>query len=157
MSIAFGKRASSQKPSQPQPEINITPLVDVVLVLLIIFMVIAPQLENGERVELPGVTAADAPDKNSMDPITVTVAASGNLFLEKEPVLGTQLESKLSALRKQDPSRKIVIKGDGSVGYEHVRELLSSIERAGFPGAGLQVGDGRSDSTQLAAVAEGER
>src|SRR6478609_5639630 len=76
-------------------EINITPLVDVVLVLLIIFMVVTPQLEAGESVDLPGVFNADAKAKSKLDPITVTYSSSGKYFIEKEPLQEHELLPRL--------------------------------------------------------------
>ncbi|MFO0662505.1 MAG: biopolymer transporter ExbD [Polyangiaceae bacterium] len=93
------------------PEINITPLVDVVLVLLIIFMVIAPALEHGERVELPAVKNDDKTDKGKMDPVTVTMGASGALFLEKEAVALTALPARVRSIHEREPNRKLSPRG----------------------------------------------
>ncbi len=123
----------------PTPDINVTPLVDVVLVLLIIFMVIAPALEHGERVELPGVQNSDAQEKSKMDPITVTLGASGALFLEKEAVAETALAAKLDELHAQAPDRRVVLKGDSSIPYEKVRRLFALVQGRGFVGCSLQV------------------
>ncbi len=122
------------------PEINVTPLVDVVLVLLIVFMVIAPQLEHGERVELPSVTRPDDAQKSaSMDPVTVTLAASGALYLEKELVSADDLEGRLAELHRASPERKVVLKGDATVPYGKVRSLFARVQKQGFPGCALLV------------------
>jgi biopolymer transport protein TolR len=132
--------ASSRKQQQPEPEINVTPLVDVVLVFFVIFMVIAPSLENGERVELPAVVRPDPKSKSKLDPIYVTVTGSGRLFLEKEvvpdlPALG----DKLRGIRAAEPERRVVIKGDSSVKYGRMRETFALCQDVGFPGISLQV------------------
>jgi biopolymer transport protein TolR len=125
---------------QPEPDINVTPLVDVVLVLLIIFMVIAPQLEHGQRVELPSVLQPDAQTKAKLDPITLSVARTGDLFLEKERVEGLPaLRARLEAVRKAQPERRIVIKGDASVRYGAMRDAFAVCQGLGFPGVSLSV------------------
>jgi biopolymer transport protein ExbD/biopolymer transport protein TolR len=131
----------SRKRPLPEPEINVTPLVDVVLVLLIIFMVIAPQLEHGERVELPAVTNPDAKSKAKLDPITVTVTASGTLFLEKEKLEGdAELRARLAALAAESPDRRVVLKGDGSLPYSKMRAVFAACQDVGLKGVSLQVG-----------------
>ena len=122
------------------PEINVTPLVDVVLVLLIVFMVIAPQLEHGERVELPSVTRPDDAQKTaSVDPVTLTLASSGALYLEKEQVSAESLETRLSEVHAAAPERKVVLKGDATVPYGKVRSLFARVQKVGFPGCALLV------------------
>jgi biopolymer transport protein ExbD/biopolymer transport protein TolR len=124
---------------QPEPEINVTPLVDVVLVLLIIFMVIAPQLEHGERVELPAVQRPDPKPKGKMDPITVTVGSSGKIFWEKEPVEREVLLAKLAATKTAEPDRRVVLKGDANLPYAKVRDVFALIQNSGFNGVALLV------------------
>ncbi|MFO0644396.1 MAG: biopolymer transporter ExbD [Polyangiaceae bacterium] len=122
------------------PEINVTPLVDVVLVLLIVFMVIAPQLEHGERVELPSVTQPDDAQKTaSVDPVTVTLSAAGTLYVEKEPVSPEALEQKLAEVHAAAPERKVVLKGDSTAPYGKMRSLFARVQKVGFPGCALLV------------------
>ncbi|MDC0677219.1 ExbD/TolR family protein [Sorangium atrum] len=139
----MGVRAESSRSGRqppPEPEINVTPLVDVVLVLLIIFMVIAPQMEHGERVELPAVFQPDPKSKSKLDPIYVTITGAGTVFLEKEAVadLGA-LGERLRAIRAAEPERRVVIKGDSSVRYGRVREAFALCQEVGFAGISLQV------------------
>ncbi|WP_437707780.1 biopolymer transporter ExbD [Sorangium sp. So ce448] len=139
----MGVRAESGRSGRqppPEPEINVTPLVDVVLVLLIIFMVIAPQMEHGERVELPAVFQPDPRSKSKLDPIYVTITGAGTVFLEKEAVadLGA-LGERLRAIRAAEPERRVVIKGDSSVRYGRVREAFALCQEVGFAGISLQV------------------
>jgi biopolymer transport protein TolR len=124
----------------PEPEINVTPLVDVVLVLLIIFMVIAPQLEHGERVELPAIFTPDAKSKSKLDPITVTMTASGTLYLEKEVMPSPDaLRTRLVEAHAQEPERRVVIKGDQALRYERMRETFAVCQGVGFAGVSLTV------------------
>jgi biopolymer transport protein TolR len=131
------KSGSSRK--QPEPDINITPLVDVVLVLLIIFMVIAPELENGQRVELPAVIQPDE-NKSKLDPITVTLTAQGNVFLEKEAMADLPaLENRLKSMHEAEPDRRVVLKGDATVHYARMRDAFAACQRAGYTGVALSV------------------
>ncbi|NOU27957.1 MAG: biopolymer transporter ExbD [Polyangiaceae bacterium] len=122
-----------------KPEINVTPLVDVVLVLLIIFMVIAPALEHGERVELPGVAHTDKSEKGKMDPITITLGGSGSVFWEKEVVTEDSLPARLADVHVKDPSRRVVIKGDGTIPYERARSMFAMVQGQGITGCSLMV------------------
>ena len=120
-----------------RPEINVTPLVDVVLVLLIIFMVIAPQLEAGERVELPGIANIDKTSK--LESYTLTVTASGRMLLEKELVAEADLERSLAAAHGQAPEKRMVLKADRGVRYAKMRALFATAQKVGFNGVALMV------------------
>jgi biopolymer transport protein TolR len=134
-------QAASKRPRRQQsvPEINVTPLVDVVLVLLIIFMVIAPALEHGERVELPGIMQPDKNQKGKLDPITVTVGRSGAVYVEKTPTSVEALPAQLADIHAKEPDRRIVLKGDGMLDYQKVRDVFALVQNAGFSGVSLQV------------------
>jgi len=133
-------QASSRRPrNHAAPEINVTPLVDVVLVLLIIFMVIAPALEHGERVELPGIMQPDKNQKGKLDPITVTVGRSGAVYIEKTPTSLEVLPNELANLHAREPDRRVVLKGDGLLDYQKVRDVFAIVQNAGFSGVSLQV------------------
>ncbi len=145
---------STRRREGAKPEINVTPLVDVVLVLLIIFMVIAPALEHGERVELPSVLNPDKQQKGKLDPVTVTVAASGTLYLEKEALAADVLPGRLAELHAREPDRRVVLKGDGTLDYAKVRDVFTIVQNAGFTGVSLQVqkrGNGKDDADESAA------
>ena len=132
--------ASTSRKKQLEPEMNVTPLVDVVLVLLIIFMVIAPQLEHGQRVELPAVFQPDPKVKTKLDPITLTLTSGGMLFLEKEAVADLPaLRGRLTELRAAEPDRRVVIKGDASLAYGKMREAFALCQDVGFSGISLMV------------------
>jgi len=131
--------SGSRRPKQPEPEINVTPLVDVVLVLLIIFMVIAPQLEHGERVDLPAITNVDKKSKTKLDPVTVTVTAGGTVFLEKEKLAGVdELRERLRPIATEG-ERKVVLKGDGTLPYSTMRKVFAACQELGLKGISLQV------------------
>jgi biopolymer transport protein TolR len=136
----MGMATASTTRRSPEPDINVTPLVDVCLVLLIIFMVIAPQMENGERCELPGVTQVDKKSKSKLDPITVTLGETGGLYLEKEAVTLPALEERLKAIHEEASDRKVVLRGDASLPYSKVRDVFELARRIGFSGVSLAVG-----------------
>jgi|SRR5262245_41337735 len=119
------------------PEINVTPLVDVVLVLLIIFMVIAPQLEAGERVELPGIVNVDP--KSKLDSVTLTMTASGRLLLEKDPVDPAGLQAALRDIHAREPDKRLVLKADKGIKYGEMRKIFDDVQKVGFLGTALMV------------------
>lgn len=139
ISLSPGSSKQPRRGTSAVPEINITPLVDVVLVLLIIFMVIAPALEHGERVELPAVKNDDKSDKGKMDPVTLTMGASGALFLEKETVALAALPARLHTIHEQEPTRKFVLKGDMNLPYEKIRQVFALIQDEGITQCALVV------------------
>lgn len=129
-----GRRRKSK--SKPMSEINITPFVDVMLVLLIIFMVAAPLLTVGVPVELPK-TAANALPTEEEEPLTVTVEASGDLSIQNTPVAAGDLIGRLRAIAAERTSDKIFLRADGSVAYEQVVQVMGALNSAGFSNIGL--------------------
>ena len=111
-------------------EINVTPFVDVMLVLLIIFMVTAPVLTAGIKVNLPESTSILKNEKN--DPITVTINSKGEIYLQKKKFTADGLIKKLKALKSQNKDLKIYIKGDKKLNYGKVMDLMSFINKSGF-------------------------
>ena len=124
--------------SKLRPEINITPLVDVVLVLLIIFMVVAPQMEAGQPVKLPAIGQADASQAMSQ-PITVTLTREGRTYLEKDEVSDEVLLARLKEIHQAQPQARVVLKADTRLPYGKVRSVFRQCQELGFPGASLQV------------------
>lgn len=139
MGAAIQASSSARRKTHAAPEINVTPLVDVVLVLLIIFMVIAPALEHGERVELPGIMQPDKNQKGKLDPVTVTVGRSGAVYVEKTLTTIEALPAQLADIHGREPDRRIVLKGDGMLDYQKVRDVFAVVQNAGFSGVSLQV------------------
>jgi biopolymer transport protein TolR len=132
-----------QRPEAVKPEINVTPLVDVVLVLLIIFMVVVPQMEAGAAVTLPGMAHPDTVKAPPTPPVTVTMSASGGLYLEKQHLSRKLLLTELQRIRKVAPSRRMMLKADQGLRYGEVRALFRDCAAQGWPGLSLQVGDKR--------------
>ncbi len=137
-----------QKPNSrvklPEPEINITPLVDVVLVLLIIFMVITPALAEGDQITLPMVESADAKSKAN-NAIDVGLVANGNVLLDKVTITPADLEARLREEHARDPKRPLLLKSDESVPYQRVRDTLALVERIGIRNVSLKVNEKKRD------------
>jgi biopolymer transport protein TolR len=130
-----------RRPERIKPDINVTPLVDVVLVLLIIFMVIIPQMQAGANVDLAGVAHPDKKNDVKNPPITLSVTSAGHLFLEKREVERAELITFLKDGHARMPNSRLVLKGDREAPYGLMRELFKDAQGVGFPGISLQVGD----------------
>lgn len=111
-------------------EINVTPMVDVMLVLLIVFMVAAPMLTVGVPVDLPKTKAARMNDQ--IEPIVVSVDASGNTFLQETSVEAGRLVAQLMAITSNNPDARIYVRGDQKLAYGQVMEVMGEIAAAGF-------------------------
>ena len=111
-------------------EINVTPFVDVMLVLLIIFMVTAPLLTAGIKINLPESSSVLKNEKN--DPVTVSMNSKGEIYIQKKKILPNDLIKKLVALRGQNKDLKIYIKGDKNLNYGKIMDLMSFINKSGF-------------------------
>jgi biopolymer transport protein ExbD len=116
--------------------INITPLVDVVLVLLIIFMVMAPQMRNGPEVNLPD-TKKPSEQGDERSRILVSIDQTGQLWINDRQVAPEQLGEGLREAVGTDTDPKVVIRGDAKLDFRQVREVMVAIEQAGFSGVGL--------------------
>jgi biopolymer transport protein TolR len=126
-----------------RPDMNVTPLVDVVLVLLIIFMVVAPRLDQDVQVELPGIFNPDPEVDASADPLKVSVAKVGEYYMDERKLDLDGVIAELSAAHAADPLRRLVLRGDARLRYGDVRELFSRSQQVGFPGIALMVGERR--------------
>jgi biopolymer transport protein TolR len=127
------------------PVMNVTPLVDVVLVLLIIFMVVTPMMEHAARVDPPGVVHVDPENKGRMDPVTLSLTADGGLFLEQTRLAPAALERELAAIHRATPDRRIVLRGDRAAKYRDARALFALCRRLGYSGIALVVGERQAD------------
>ena len=115
---------------RPMSEINVTPLVDVMLVLLIVFMVAAPLLTVGVPVDLP---KAQAPAINeNKEPLVVTINAKGQIYLQETTLDNEQLVPRLVAITHNNPTASIYVRGDQAINYGRVLEVMSMISAAGF-------------------------
>jgi biopolymer transport protein TolR len=117
-------------------EINVTPFVDVMLVLLIIFMVAAPLMVVGVPVELPKTAASALPGEQE-EPLTVTVTADGTVSIQKTAVPRAELVAKLRAIAAERDSTRVYLRADGKVPYELVMQVMGALNRGGFGDIGL--------------------
>ena len=124
------------EPPRMQASINITPLVDVVLVLLIIFMVMAPQMRKGPDVNLPN-TAKPNSQGDERGRILVSIDESGGLWVNDQSVAPERFGETLRAAVGAEPNPRIVLRGDAKLNFREVREVMVAIEENGFHGVGL--------------------
>ena len=115
---------------EPMSEINVTPFVDVMLVLLIVFMVTAPLLTVGIKVDLPKVKATALTDIK--DPIEITVKLDGEVYIGESKVEVENLIPRLNAITEQNTEARIYIRGDRVVAYGRIMEIMSIINSAGY-------------------------
>lgn len=124
----------------PKPHMNVTPLVDVVLVLLIIFMIVIPAMEEGLDLEVPAVVHPDeAQGKDGPEPYMLAITRSGRVYFDERPIADGGLVALLEAAHRREPERRLVLRGDRGVRYADVRELFETAQRVGFPGVSLRV------------------
>jgi biopolymer transport protein TolR len=119
---------------RPMSEINVTPMVDVMLVLLIIFMVAAPLMTVGVPVDLPRTNAT--PLNQEQEPLTITVDSQGKIFLQETEVpienLVPQLQAIMQSQPREAPERRIFVRGDRAINYGRVMEVMGTVSAAGF-------------------------
>jgi biopolymer transport protein TolR len=124
-----------------EPDMNVTPLVDVVLVLLIIFMVVAPRLEQDVQVELPGIFNPDPEVEMAAEPLKVSVAKAGEYWIGQEKY---DLDGAIDQLAQEhalDPYRRLILRADEHLTYGQVRDIFARAQKVGFPGVALMVGE----------------
>ena len=128
--MAFSTGNKPRGRYRPLAEINVTPLVDVMLVLLIVFMVAAPLMTSGVTVDLPKTNAA--PLSQDSEPLTVSLNGEGKLFLQESEILLPELVTKLQAIAPNKPDRRIFVRGDRGIAYGRVMEVMATITQGGF-------------------------
>ena len=116
-------------------DINVTPLVDVMLVLLIVFMVAAPLLSVGVPIELPKTDAKSLPSQT--EPITITVNAAGEIFIQETEIALEDIATRLIAISNNGYDERIYLRGDGQADYESVMKVMARVNAAGFSNLGL--------------------
>jgi biopolymer transport protein TolR len=121
---------SGEDSYSPLAEINVTPMVDVMLVLLVIFMVAAPLLTVSVPINLPKSSAAQM--AQPPEPLIVSVNATGETFIGDDPVSGDDLKTRLSEFATQDPTRIVYVRGDRAIQYGTLMDLLDLVNHAGF-------------------------
>ena len=131
-----GHRRRRKGAAPAMSEINVTPFVDVMLVLLIIFMVAAPMLTVGVPVQLPE-TAANALPTEQEEPLTVTITAEGELMIMTSPVADEELIPRLKAIAAERASDKVFLRADGRLPYERVAQVMGALNAGGFNNIGL--------------------
>lgn len=131
-----GRRRRHRGRAAAMSEINVTPFVDVMLVLMIIFMVAAPLLTVGVPVKLPE-TAATAMPTEQEDPLTITLTADGLIMLQTTEIGDDELIPKLRAIAAERKSDKVFVRADGVVTYERVAQLMGALNAGGFNNIGL--------------------
>ncbi len=132
MSLTFRDQDNEESIS----DINVTPLVDVMLVLLIIFMVAAPMLHQGIKVELPKSQARPLPQQFE-DPLVLSLSRDGLLFIKDRPVHASRVVEQLLPLLQSKPDQMVFIKGDQEVPYGKVVELLEVLRLGGIVNVGM--------------------
>jgi len=130
-----GKRRRSRRPTPPMSEINVTPFVDVMLVLLIVFMVAAPLLTVGVPIDLPETSSQ--PLQGDDEPLTVTVNADGEVFLQETLVGIDELSARLLAIAEGGYEERVYVRGDEAVDYGAVMQVMGTLSAAGFRRIGL--------------------
>lgn len=131
MNVSGGGRSSRRRGGyQPMSEINVTPFVDVMLVLLIVFMVTAPLLTVGIPVELPESSAASLNDK--LDPLVLTIKADNKIYIQETAVELDKLVARLSQVTKQNTSTRIYVRGDRKLNYGYIMKVMGHINEAGY-------------------------
>ena len=135
-----GSTARSKK-RRPMSEINVVPYIDVMLVLLIIFMVTAPMLMQGVKVDLPEASA-DPVDNQDSEPLIVSVDSAGQLFLnvgssEDQALSLATLRDRVAAVMRRSPEKPVLVWGDQAVPYGDVVTVMVALQEAGAPSVGL--------------------
>ena len=132
--------ARNRKKHRPMADINVVPYIDVMLVLLIIFMVTAPMLMQGVKVDLPEANA-DPVENQDSEPVIVSVDATGQLFLnlgQEEQVLSlATIKDRVAAVIRRSPKKPVLVWGDKAVPYGDVVTVMVALQEAGAPSVGL--------------------
>ena len=128
---------------KPMAEINVVPYIDVMLVLLIIFMITAPMLTQGVKVDLPQAAANPVdPSENNSEPLLVSVDAQGLFYVaigdkQDQPIDAQQLMVKVAAVLRRSPQTQVMVKGDSAANYGQVVYVMTLLQQAGAPSVGL--------------------
>ena len=140
MAISTGGQKINSEP-------NVTPMIDVMLVLLIIFMIVIPSMEHDAQVELPNVFHVDEEPEGHTDPVTVSISTDGRTFIEEEALAHDTLIARLAETHASTPLRRVILRADRGTEYGTVRDLFAECRTIGFPGISLRVGE-RAESEQ---------
>jgi biopolymer transport protein ExbD len=133
--MAFGGFERGSAPSQPMADINVTPLVDVMLVLLVIFIITAPLLASAIKLDLPEAKAPPAAAR--ADTVRMSIDADGRYFWNDQPLADDALADKLSAAARQQPQPELHLRADKATRYERVALVMSAAQEAGLTRLGF--------------------
>ena len=136
LDMAEERSRGRRRRSRPVAEINVTPFVDVMLVLLIVFMVAAPLLTVGVDVDLPK-TAAGALPSESEEPLTVTLTAEGAIVIQTTETPETEFLTRLRGIAQERADDKVFLRADGAIPYARVMQVMGAMNAAGFDNIGL--------------------
>jgi biopolymer transport protein ExbD len=132
--MAFG-RLERNPGSQPMGEINMTPLIDVMLVLLVIFMITAPLMTSSLKLELPKAEAGSP--ANGADTVSLAIDTQGRLYLDDKPVEAAQLVERARSAAGRNPDTEVQVRADSRVPYGRVAEIIGLVQEAGLSRIGL--------------------
>ncbi len=135
--------------SEQLAEINVTPFVDVMLVLLVIFMVTAPMMTAGVNVDLP--QSAAKPLAGTDEPLSISISSNGKVFLQKNEVDVKEMQAKLAAIAGEKKDTRIFVRGDRAVDYGRIMQVVGEINAAGFTKVSLVTESGSSSPTATAS------
>jgi biopolymer transport protein TolR len=133
--MAMGLKSGGSNRFSTMSDINVTPLVDIMLVLLIIFMVTAPLMTQGVDIDLPDADGKAMATDN--EPMVVSVTPDGRLFIEEHPVSTEELGIKIAAIRQGNPDLTIYVRGDTTAAYGTVIQVMAQLQQAGVHRIGL--------------------
>jgi biopolymer transport protein TolR len=154
-----GNGSSGGRRYKPMAEINVTPFVDVMLVLLIIFMVAAPMMTSGVPVDLPRTSAQ--PLAQEQEPLTISVDPQGRIFLQETEVQLENLVAQLQAIARNQqagqPERRIFVRGDRGISYGRVMEVMGTISAGGFTRVALLAEQANPTQPRPATPAQPQR
>jgi biopolymer transport protein TolR len=125
-----GRRSGRRKGRRPMSDINVTPFVDVMLVLLIVFMVTAPLLTVGIPVDLPQTRAQNIPTNE--EPLIVSINSAGEIYVQETPVAQGNLVAMLTAITNANPEARIFVRGDQALAYGRIMQVMGAVTAAGF-------------------------
>lgn len=126
--MAFGQLDHGSGP-QPMREINVTPLVDVMLVLLVVFIITAPLLTHQVKLNLPKANAQAA---SSQHPLSISLARDGQLYLDAQPITESELQKQLQQRVAAGEQPTVELRADGELAYQHVVRLMALVQNAGI-------------------------
>ena len=133
--VPTGRRHKARRRHLPMSEINVTPFVDVMLVLLIVFMVTAPLLTVGVPIDLPETQAKQM--EGDSEPITVSIKADGKIFLQDEEVDADKLVTTLQAIAQNGLNERVFVRGDRNADYGTIMRVMGRLNSAGYKRIGL--------------------